>query len=88
MDKKQIPLHIYLDLSKAFDCLDHNILLSKLHFYGFNPLSLTLMKSYLENRRQFVRLDDVDSDSLVITTGVPQGSILGPLMFLIYVNDI
>ena len=88
MDDNEVPLNIYLDLSKAFDCLDHRILLTKLRFYGFHGKSLQLMTNYLDNRKQIVRLDATDSDYQLITTGVPQGSILGPLLFLIYINDV
>jgi hypothetical protein len=88
MDHNRIPINLYLDLSKAFDCLDHKILLSKLQYYGFTGVSLSLMKSYLQNRKQLVKFNETDSDYMLIRTGVPQGSILGPLMFLIYVNDL
>ena len=88
MDRNMLPLNIYLDLSKAFDTLDHEILIAKLGYYGFDSSSLNLMKNYLSNRLQQVQYDEVISDTLKIKCGVPQGSILGPLLFLIYVNDI
>ena len=87
MDEGQVPLSIFLDLSKAFDTIDHKILLNKLKYYGISNKSLHLVSSYLSNRYQYVQLDDNKSDSLLIKTGVPQGSILGPLLFLIYLND-
>ena len=87
MDDMKIPLNIYLDLSKAFDSLNHQILLNKLKHYGFEDISMRLMVSYLENRKQIVTFNNSESDLLTISTGVPQGSILGPLLFLIYIND-
>ena len=87
LDHGHTPLSIFLDLSKAFDTIDHDILLSKLRHYGFQNKSLDLIATYLHNRYQYVQLDDYKSDSLVIKTGVPQGSVLGPLLFLIYLND-
>ena len=71
MDKKQIPLNIFLDLSKAFDRLDHKILLSKLKYYCFHGISLKLI--YLENQKQQVSLNENVSEFTCVTTGVPQG---------------
>lgn len=88
LDKGELPLAIYLDLSKAFDTLDHEILLSKLRYYGINGTALSWFSSYLQNRSQYVYFDGINSSSRSISTGVPQGSILGPLLFLIYMNDI
>ena len=88
MDNNKVPLNIYLDLSKAFDTLDHDILLEKLSYYGIRGESHDLIKSYLTNRKQYVDYCDTTSEHLGIKCGVPQGSILGPLFFIIYVNDI
>ena len=82
-----IPVNIYLDLSKAFDTLDHAILLDKLYYYGIRGNSLTLLSSYLANRQQFVEFRGSKSAMLQVSTGVPHGSILGPLLFLICIND-
>ena len=88
MDTNEIPLNIFLDLSKAFDTIDHTILLNKLKYYGLKGPTLNLFQSYLTNRRQYTEIEDTTSTILPIQVGVPQGSILGPILFIIYVNDL
>ena len=88
LDKGLTPLAIFIDLSKAFDTLDHDILIKKLYFYGIRGTHLEFFKSYLSGRTQRVLYNDTLSSEQKLTTGVPQGSVLGPLLFLIYINDI
>ena len=86
--KIKSPTAIFLDLSKAFDTLNFNILLNKLQYYGIHGISLSLIRSYLTNRFQYVQFENSESDLSEIKTGIPQGSILGPLFFNIMINDI
>ena len=77
-----------MDLSKAFDTLDHKTLLHKLKYHGINGTTLNWFNSYLLNRSQYVEINNVLSTKIVINTGVPQGSIFEPLLFLIYSSDV
>ena len=88
LDKNLTPLAIYMDLSKAFDTINHEILLQKLKKYGLSEKTITWFSNYLNSRKQFVSYNNTSSSFSNISTGVPQGSILGPLLFIIYVNDI
>ena len=87
-ENKQSSLGIFLDLTKAFDTIDHTIMLHKLHHYGIRGTAFEWFKSYLSGRSQQVEISDrVLSDINFLNYSIPQGSILGPLLFIIYVND-
>ena len=88
LENKESPCCIFLDFAKAFDTVNHEILLQKLNHYGIRGNALSLIESYLTDREQCVQLNNITSDMDFIRHGVPQGSILGPLFFLLYINDI
>ena len=87
-DERKYTAGLFLDLSKAFDTVNHSILLGKLEDYGIHGLALEWVKSYLCKRLQYVKFNGVSSSYTEILCGVPQGSVLGPLFFIVHINDI
>ena len=88
IQNKDYVIGIFLDLKKAFDTIAFDILLEKMERYGIRGIGLSWLKSYIENRQQYVQIDEYKSACSNITCGVPQGSILGPKLFILYINDI
>ena len=87
-EKSEFTLGVFVDLSKAFDTADHQILLKKLEYYGIAGNNLRWFENYLKDRQQFISFEHNSSKKATITCGIPQVSILGPLLFLLYVNDL
>ena len=88
IDNHNVTVGVFIDLKKAFDTIDHSILLKKLEIYGIRGIAANWLNSYLSDRKQFVQYSDVNSNDMAIKCGIPQGSIIGPSLFILYINDL
>ena len=88
LDRKKVTSCVYVDYKRAFDTIDHTILCKQLALYGLDTNSLKWCENYLSNRKQIVRMEGVKSSALPVKIGVPQGSIIGLFLFIVYINDL